>query len=342
MITPGQLETVWQSIETPLTPSVTNGRRAPGLPPAIAAYLAVDANQGRHILIQTPEQSEPVQFRGIRGLQVHQAKYAIASHPEALYIDLECNNFAQYGTFATFAVDLLNSLITSQTSVRDTVADALARWLRFWSVERQGISRDEAVGLFGEIWFILYWLCPLGVQSVLGWQVTKGALHDIQWPQASFEVKASAAHPNALPIHRISSVDQLREPEQGELYLFSLHLREDELAVHTLQGLVSDLLSRFADRWEVVAHCYSVLASRGYTHGDAASDTPRLRVLGERLYHVGDGFPKITGASFPRGHVPVGVSAISYLLDTAACEHWLVADNRESERVRALLQIISG
>jgi hypothetical protein len=46
-------------------------------------------------------------------------------------------------------------------------------------------------------------------------------------------------------------------------------------------------------------------------------------VLGEYLYSVGPGFPRLTTASFDSG-IPGGITDISYVLDMAACDPWLV------------------
>jgi hypothetical protein len=42
------------------------------------------------------------------------------------------------------------------------------------------------------------------------------------------------------------------------------------------------------------------------------------------MYSVGAGFPRLTLDSFPSG-LPAGIGNVSYVLDMAACDGWLVA-----------------
>jgi hypothetical protein len=42
------------------------------------------------------------------------------------------------------------------------------------------------------------------------------------------------------------------------------------------------------------------------------------------MYRLGPGFPRLTLDSFPSG-LPAGIGNVSYVLDMAACDSWLVS-----------------
>lgn len=340
-MTAEELELHWHAIAEPTHPTTINGRRAPSLPAAVAAYLAVDDKTHRHLLVRLPDDSRLVQPQETRGLVVRTQRYVVGSYPEALYADLECSDASQYRTFSAFALDLVDGLAHVKTSVVDTVSSCLARWRTFWKATTEALGQDRALGLYGELWFMRWWLPTLGVGAVLAWQVTEDALHDFQWPAASVEVKTASTRAEALPIHTINGLRQLAPPQQGTLYLFSLHLREDELGPYNLDELVRETETRMRDSWEATTHLNQRLAARGYTPETGTNTARRYRVLGQRLYRVTSGFPRLTVDSFLDGGPPVGVLDITYSIDTATCMDCLVADSPdtiEASQFVAMLQ----
>jgi len=68
------------------------------------------------------------------------------------------------------------------------------------------------------------------------------------------------------------------------------------------------------------------LGQRGYSPAFRRHHETPYRILGEHMYRVGPGFPRLTLDSFPSG-LPAGIGNVSYVLDMAACDSWLVATN---------------
>jgi hypothetical protein len=248
----------------------------------------------------------------------------VGTNPEALYIDLACLDAAQNPTFCAVAEDLLIVLGHSSTAAREAVIRTLVRWRAFWSSRTAGLSREEALGLFGELWFLRRWMGPVTVREASRWLATPHARHDFQWPEASVEVKTAATTAVGGPVHRISGLDQLDDPVSGQLYLFSLQVTDDALAGNTLAGLVRSLADDLRDSEETLLLVNDKLAGYGYNPAEAEAYERRLRVISERLYIVGQGFPRLTRRTFGSG-LPEGIGDITYTLAISACARWLVA-----------------
>lgn len=331
-----ELESSWSSVLPPPAADAISGRRATGLPHDKPVYLAVDGRGHRHLLIQVPDSTAPVSQRETRSLEVTTSRFQIGGNPEALYVDLTCIDSTQHPTFSAVAQDMLRSLRTSAGPMRDSILNALARWRAFWSAKTTGLSREDALGLFGELWLMRRWLGPVNAQIVERWQATEGARHDFQWPVASVEVKTTATRAAGDPVHQIASLDQLADPEQGQLFLFSLQVCDDALAANTLHSLVEGLAADMQKEFQALALLNEKLATRGYTPADRQVACRPLRILAERLYCVGADFPRLVRQTFQPTGLPSGVLDVGYAIDLAACRQWLIASSPTDDAAAAL------
>lgn len=320
-----ELESSWNTIAPPATPGGISGRRAIGLPADRPVYLAVDSQRRRHLLVQIPDATDPVQQRETRSLEVTTACFQVASNAEALYVDLICTDTAQHPTFSAIAQDLIRSVRQTPGPLRDSILSALGRWRSFWAVKSTGMTREDALGLFGELWFLRRWLGTVNATTMKRWQATASARHDFQWPTASVEVKTATTQSAGPPVHRIASLEQLADPERGELYLFSLQVCDDALAANTLHSLVSSLTADLQADFQTLSEFNDKLASRGYSPADQQAPARPLRILAERLYRVDAGFPRLTRATFQPTGLPAGIIGMDYQIDLAVCGQWLAA-----------------
>lgn len=319
------LEAAWSSVSPPDTSGGISGRRATGLPHDRPVYLAVDDRGHRHLLVQVPDNTPAITQKETRSLQVSTSRFEVGSNPELLYVDLACVDSSQNPTFSAVAQDLIRTLQSSHGPVRDAVLSAIARWRAFWSSRTTGMTREEAIGLFGELWFISRWLGPVTSSVIDHWQATSGARHDLQWPAASVEIKTAVTSAAGEPVHQVTNLDQLADPEHGDLYLFSLQVREDALSANTLHSLVDRIASDLDEDYQGLTTFNEKLAVRGYTPADTQHAARPFRILAERLYRVAEGFPRITRDTFGAGGLPAGVADVGYSLDLAACGSWVVA-----------------
>ena len=321
-----EIESTWSSLEIPRSPNEVSGKRAIGMPLGQAVYLAIDGRGRRHLLIMVSDDTEPLNQRETRGLEVSTSRFQVGTNPEALYVDLVCVDHDQNPTFDSVSQDMLRTLARPMDSMRDSILIALARWRAFWSTKIEGMSREDSIGLFGELWFMRRWLAPINPTSVKRWQATENARHDFQWPEISVEVKATTAHSQEYPKHSISGLDQLDSPECGRLFLFSLQIAEDALAANSLHVLVEGIVTDLHRDFDAVSNFNEKLAIRGYSPSDRLFPAKTYRVIAERLYQVGEGFPKITRSTFQPEGLPTGITDVGYSIDLAACQAWLVAN----------------
>ncbi len=336
-MTSEEIEAAWSSLVPPRTIGEISGKRATGQPSARPAYLAIDGQRYRHLLVQLPDDTPPVTQRSTRSLQVTTSRFQVGSNQEALYVDLLCSDPSQYPTFLAVTQDILQRLQENGGTVRDTIINSLARWRTFWTSRPLPLDREEALGLFGELWFMRHWLGPVDAKILAGWQATEQARHDFQWHSISIEVKTSATRRNGNPIHRISSLAQLEDPLEGQLLLFSLHVAEDSLSSNTLHSIVEQISVCLKNDFSAASSFSGKLATRGYSADDTQEASRPYRILEEALYQVSQGFPRLTADTFKPSGPPVGVVDISYAIDLAGCEKWLLGKTPTDEKVRKIL-----
>jgi hypothetical protein len=330
-----ELEEIWSSLQKPSSQVGITGKRAPGLPLERAVYLALDHKSVRHLLVCVPEHTELLDQHETRGLQITTEQFQVGENPEALYIALKCTDSAQHRTFNAVTQDIILTLSKSSGSQREAVVGALNRWRAFWASKTHGLTKEEALGLFGELWFLRRWLGKTDLSVLARWGVTANARHDFQWPEASVEVKTTATRAVEGPVHRITSVEQLEDPISGQLYLFSLQVCDDTLAENNLVDLVNSIADELQGDHDALRIFNEKLAEQGYDPSDESEYQRRLLVKAERLFIVREGFPRITSRSFREG-TPSGIGNISYSLAISACDQWLIAKSPEDPSVNFL------
>jgi len=312
------LEEIWTRLEPPADASLLNATSL-----GDNVWAAIDHLGQRHLLLLVPEESANPTLPSTRGLQAVVARHRVAGQEPADYLDLVCLAAEVATTFSAVAADVVEDVTGHPLATRMTTAvAALGRWQWFWGVDSQQLSDREALGLFGELWFMRRW-SGVSPESVEAWNAVDNARHDFQWRERSVEVKTSGHRTGGAVVHRIAHLDQLADPESGTLYLFSLRIVRDELARNTLAGLV-ETIGADLGRDPVAFDAFSrKLAARGYNPAHRAHHEGGYRILGERLYEVRADFPRLTSDLFAAG-LPSGVGEVSYTLDMAACDPWLV------------------
>jgi hypothetical protein len=311
----------WESIARP-TWGRMMGRRAAQSPVGIEIWVAVDHDAFWHLLVTQPEGADLVSWRSTKGLDVRTEQLQISEEPLRTYIDLVCLSADFKRTFAAVSVDIIKTVLEGSSSPGDSIIQTLRYWKRFWSVGPQPLTEEAALGLFGELWFLERWMgIPSGVAS---WVGPTGARHDFQGELFSVEVKTARGGAGSRAVHRIAGIDQLDNPEMGDLFLFSLQVVEDPLSMNTLPGLVERVLAMLSADINERFVFLDRLGESGYNPAEAFVYTTRWRIVAEEIYRVNGDFPRLTRSSFPSG-LPYGVSNVNYSLALDACGDWLLA-----------------
>jgi len=304
----------WRALEATL-PTGDDWRVRPPMPEVCTRFLAsLSASGERRFLIPLQPEEESLEDTRSRGLSVRTLEMVEEGGVAGRFLVVECREVGGYELF-----DLVGEELATVVAVQPpatAVTRVLAKWRRFWGqVPRSLLSRQEQIGLFGEIWFLYHWLLPLTTAGVATqrWRGPFGARNDFEWPNRAVEVKASTVVRG--PVFRIGSLDQLDPPTTGELFLFTLRLREEASAIFTLPTLIADCRAAVEGDGDALGRYETALIQAGYSPAhDADYAQIRWRIIGEKLYPVSEDFPRINAASFA-GELPPGISEISYTLD---------------------------
>jgi len=299
-------------------------RAAPGDTDRLLA--ALDADGRRHYLIALDEGEPGITDRHSRGIQAVTQTLAGRGHLPGRYIDVTCQDAAGHAAFQLVGDDLASRLVHGNEAPAELVRRVLAKWRRFWSRQPQAmLSRAEQLGMFAEVWFLVHWLIPTAgpADAVRRWRGPSGARHDFEWPGRAIEVKATTS--SRGPIHRINGIDQLAAPPDGDLILFSLQMREEASANHTLPRLVQSCIEALKGDDEALSLFDARLVQLGYSQlREQEYEEVRLRVAEEGLFVVRDDFPRLTSEEFEAG-LPPGVEALDYEINLSGFTHLRIA-----------------
>jgi len=277
---------------------------------ADGTFLATDHDGARHLLLVVDADEDIVNDEHSRGIRAVTRPLSVQGQPERRFIDVLCAVGTGQDVF-NLAVTAILDQVAQGGHPSDAVRSTLARWRRFWdAAPESGLTNQEIRGLFGELWFLAFWLMPHGHDQVNHWLGPTGARHDFQWPALAIEAKATTSVRGH--VHRINGLDQLEPPVDGRLSVFSLRLREEPSAANSLVTLVERITSILGDQNETLDVFETRLAQIGYSslERDRYAEL-RFRVVSERLYEVTEEFPRLCAASFVNG-LPAGVERVEY------------------------------
>lgn len=287
------------------------------------AFLGVDHDGMRHLLLSVESDVEPVTDERSRGIRALTRALSVQGQPERHFVDVLCPAISGQEVFNLVATAILGQ-VEQGAAAPEAVRSTLSRWRRFWgAAPAGGLTNEEIRGLFGELWFLAVWLMPHGNDQLAHWLGPTGTRHDFQWPQLAIEAKATTSIRGH--VHRINGLEQLDPPADGRLLLFSLRMREEATASNTLLTLIETITSALGDDGEALDGFESRLVQAGYSPLEADRYAEiRFRVINERLYEVGGDFPRLSEGSFPGG-LPAGIERVEYDINLDGASELVVA-----------------
>lgn len=296
---------------------------------------ALDSEHRRHLLIPLSDLDTELHDLESRGLSVITRELMVEGQESPIrYIDIECQDRGGVVVLDVIGGELADALCLEEQSPREIVKRVLARWRRFWSgLPKNVLSYEEILGLFGELWFLTFWLVPTFglIQAVRCWRGPFGARHDFEWPRKSIEVKTTGS--NRGRVHRINGIEQLMPPENGELFVFSMRIVEEAGATNTLTTLIATIRSLLESEIESLNDFEMALVRTGYSPvHDHVYEKVRLRMADASLFAVTSDFPRITPNSFNDG-VPAGVETLTYEINLTSFNHLRIAKTPETAKV---------
>jgi len=228
--------------------------------------------------------------------------------------------------FAELAEEILrrvqdgNPPVTSVTGAIDDFRELLRER------RQEEIPDSRILGLVGEL-HVLKILTGFSTDAVEAWTGPYEQRHDFRRHIHALEVKTSGRS-DAMKVS-INGSEQLAAPSGGSLALVHVRMEMVDDGDMSVGKLVESLLAAGVDRGTLY---------RGLTALECANpmaaEWNRLSFHAEGLsaYTVREGFPRITNANFPSGHLPAGIASLQYELDLshaarfelAACDFEIV------------------
>jgi Putative PD-(D/E)XK family member, (DUF4420) len=290
----------------------------------------IDSSGHRHLLIKLCEGEGDFNNQQMRGIHVTTRELTLLDKVKSTYLDILCRDTAGHSAFDLIAQEIASQLKEGEETAPTIVINTLLKWRRFWSaIPQNSLSREEQIGLFGELWFLIKWLFPRAGKEVTlkAWRGPAGARHDFEFKGHSIEVKCTTS--TIGPIHHVHGLEQLSPPETGDLQLFSLMVREEGGASNSLPHLVDVIRKSLIGDTGLQVDFENRLAQASYS--DAHRDEYeliKLRVRTENLYKVDNDFPCLSKDSFG-GEVPAGIETVQYVINLSGFSHLVSASKPE-------------
>lgn len=226
--------------------------------------------------------------------------------------------------FTALAQDL-DRRLTFVAGVEPAAAELFGRlklWQQFLKAWHDGMGPEAARGLWGELYFLNDSLLTIldPETAVKAWTAGTGAHQDFQFPNASVEIKTTAAkQPQSV---RITSERQLDETGAGELFLIVLTVDDREIPSGgtasgiSLPQMIESVRTALAVNLRSLLLFNDLLLQRGWMDEFASHHESRCLTLRDELvFHVLPGFPRLVEAD-----LPTGVGDVNYALSLPSCE----------------------
>ncbi|MGE3778539.1 MAG: PD-(D/E)XK motif protein [Pirellulaceae bacterium] len=217
--------------------------------------------------------------------------------------------------FTTVCADAVAAATSAPSD--EALPQFLARldaWRRFLRERRAGLTRNETVGLLGEL-LLLERLVQADGSMLATWTSPDDGLHDFLVRGQALEVKTSLGPASAM---RISTLDQL-DPS-GLRRLDLVHVRLVETPDGRSLGNVIAAVERALPDESARRAFANALLRRGLMPDDtAARSAPLIDLRAFSAYAVGERFPKLVRTS-----VPAAVQDAEYSLELRAIDAYAI------------------
>ncbi|MPY74564.1 MAG: PD-(D/E)XK motif protein [Alphaproteobacteria bacterium] len=267
---------------------------------ALDAYAALRSVDDAPCLLIDAE-AQPDSLFEVGGMRL-----GVTANEQGPMMVLSLEDGTRIDLFTTLCGDAISA--STFAELGNELAYFLARldaWRRFLRERRSRLSREETIGLIGEL-LILERLVSINPAAQNSWKAPDDGLHDFVQNGHAVEVKASLGPASAI---RISSLDQLETTGLRRLDLLHVRLIEAPDG-RSMEGLIANIAVLLPD--EMARRSFeNALLRRGLMPDDMASRSQPLFQLREISgYTIDDLFPRLT-----RSAVPPAVTDASYALD---------------------------
>lgn len=227
-------------------------------------------------------------------------------HAPLLVLSLE--DSGRRDLFTTICADVVASAAEADPASGAALSQFLARldaWRKFLRDRSSGLSRQETVGLIGEL-LVLEQLVSHSAGCLATWQAPLDGLHDFVCNGHALEVKTGLGPARMI---QISKLDQLDTSGVRRLDLLHVRLIESPMG-RSLFDIVSDVSAILRDE-QSRREFENLLLRRGLLPSDdVAHSTPKVQARSVDAYNVRESFPRLLRAS-----VPLAISEVMYNIE---------------------------
>ena len=222
-------------------------------------------------------------------------------------LDVKSTDSSLNPTFLSLVGEMLSRVDDSGSPCIDELLRVLSYWREALARERRGLSRQRAIGLFGELVVLSRMARIDPTRARAAWRGRDGYRHDFFLTNA-LEVKSYAG--SESPMVEIHGAHQLDPPVGGFLHLLALRL-EESAEGRTIDELIDEIDSLGLPR--------GMLFERSSEDAPVVSDgTMRFVVASERLFAVTEKFPGLRYSTIGEAAFE-GIVGLRYSLLLDAC-----------------------
>jgi len=225
--------------------------------------------------------------------------------------------------FSTLCEDLIFGVseVPSEQILVEKLVERLAKWQSlFEKVGKQGLSDEAQRGLYGEIYFLRFFLNNASDKNycLKSWFGPEKSIQDFQFSNWAVEVKTTHGN-NHQKIH-ITSERQLDDSIIEKIFLYHLSLDIRVGNGESLNSIIDEVLE-ILNEHTMTSNLFKLkLLESGYyeTHRPLYEERG-YTIRQENLYRVSGNFPRIT-----ENQIPIGVVDVKYSIVLSESEEWRI------------------
>lgn len=225
--------------------------------------------------------------------------------------------------FSTLCEDLIFGVseVSKEQTLVEKLLERLAKWQSlFEKVGKQGLSDEAQRGLYGEIYFLRFFLTNNSDKNycVKSWLGPEKSIQDFQYSNWAVEVKTTHGN-NHQKIH-ITSERQLDDSIIEKIFLFHLSL-DVRMGNGESLNILIDTVSELLNDNTMATNLFKLklLESGYYDIHKPLYDERGYTIRQENIYRVTDNFPRIT-----ENQIPIGVGDVRYSIVLSESEEWRI------------------
>ena len=235
--------------------------------------------------------------------------------------------------FSTLCEDLIFGVseVSTELTLVEKLLERLAKWQSlFEKIGKQGLSDEVQRGLYGEIYFLRFFLSSVSDKNycVKSWLGPEKSIQDFQYSNWAVEVKTTHGN-NHQKIH-ITSERQLDDTIIEKIFLYHLSLDVRVGNGESLNILIEDVSELLSDN-TMASNLFKLklLESGYYDIHKSLYDERGYSIRQENLYRVSDNFPRIT-----ENQIPIGVGDVRYSIVLSESEEWRINHETLLENIK--------